>query len=363
MSIWNKVLIGLIIPCALVMGFQAVQVLRTQQYWQASYAQHLQALEKVHGETRNLIEAEKLPSGNLGTALAKRELETVLIGRGRVWHNCSPQFVDQQTGQVKLSVPSPDPHRITPNMLLYVMSGADVETGGRYLGEFRVDQLGERTTMAIVPTEKLDQEEIGQLVKSSLDKKAGWTLYEIMPVDNREVFANLDPETLKSLLPADSVPEYKKDGQAVKAEEVAAELRDRPGAVDGKGRYVRRLRDYLASFAYYRLERSLVADRCEAADRGKKYLVAATKDADLQRNFLQQEMDGLKADLKTAQGEVAAVTKHLAALTKKLKAVEDEVARTITENVALAKAIVRTQLDAARRIDERTRTIARGGAG
>ena len=95
----------------------------------------------------------------------------------------------------------------------------------------------------------------------------------------------------------------------------------------------------------------------------KKYLDAATKDADLQRNFLQHEHGRSQGRPENRQGEVEAATKHLAALTKKLKAVEDDVARTITENVALAKAIVRTQLDAARRIDERTRTIARGGAG
>ena len=55
------------------------------------------------------------------------------------------------------------------------MSGADVESGGRYLGEFRVVQEAGRT-MAIMPTEKLSDEELAELVKSSHDKKAGLDL-------------------------------------------------------------------------------------------------------------------------------------------------------------------------------------------
>ena len=112
---------------------------------------------------KDLVEAEKRHNGNLGTRHARLELEKALIGRGRVWHDCVPLLValDRQTGNVAVNVEQPDPHEITKNMVLYVMSQADVEQGGCDVGEFRVVAVHGKK-IELTPAEPLDEEEIDQ---------------------------------------------------------------------------------------------------------------------------------------------------------------------------------------------------------
>ncbi len=358
MSIWNKILLGLIGLSALALFYLSVRMLKTQQHWEMKVAQFQKKLLEVRQENQQLVEADKLPNGNKGTRLAKSELEKVLIGRGRVWHDCVPLLValDRQSGNVAVNVMQPEPHAITKNMVLYVMSQADVQQGGRYVGEFRVLAVAGKK-IELTPAEPLDEAEINQLAKSDVGGK-GWIMYEIMPIDKHETFAGLKREELKALLPADSLREYEKDGGPA---EKGDAKKDKPWRVQN-GKYVRRLRDYAASFEHFRTVRARFDDLCEAAERNRQYLQHASDDAKQQTQFQQKVRDDLVTDKTAVDAEVTAVHKHLGALREELEAMEYDVQRRLEANVALAKKIVQEQLEAARRIDERTtRTIAKGG--
>ena len=160
MSIWNKVLIGLNIVAALVMSYLLVRALRTQQYWEEAVAKHEQAQENP-AENHDLMESEKLPNGFLGIMPAKQALETVLIGRGRVWSNCVPASIDHQTGEVALNIAEPIPPGIATKMTVYVMSGAKVKEGGRYLGAFEVTQVAEQRSNSLRRTSSMRRRSIG----------------------------------------------------------------------------------------------------------------------------------------------------------------------------------------------------------
>ncbi len=273
MSIWNKVLLGLIAAALLPFFYLAARALKTQQYWEAQAKQCEKNLKDADEQNRKLVEADKLPNGNLGTDAARRELYSVLIGRGRVWNNCEPAKVDRATGHVKLKTDQPVAPvafgGIAPHMTLHAVEEADVQNGGRYLGEFKVVQvIDKERTVELAPTRSLDADELTRLARS----KGPWTMYEVMPVDKHEPFAGLNPQELKELLPASSLAEYEKDGQDAAPGDPEERVRG--------GKYVRRLRDYGAIYENAHLQRSLFTDVYESALRDQQYMDEALASAE-----------------------------------------------------------------------------------
>ena len=303
-----------------------------------------------------MVELEKLPNGNLGTEAAKRELFATLIERGRVWTNCEPSKVNPATGGVVLKTDEPIPNGITPNMTLHAVEEEDVEKGGRYLGEFKVTDVDDKTrTVGLTPTRSLNAGELQRLAKST--GKGRWTMYEVMPVDKHEPLSGLSRQELKELLPANSVAEYEKDGQA-------AAPGDPEDRVDKKsGKYVRQLRDYEAIFENGYLQRSLFADQYEAAQRDQKYLDDSLAAAHEQENAQNKEIATLTIDRDAVRREATAVAVHLAALKQKVAAIEQDVVRKIAANLALAGEIAETQLEHRAAHRRATRSLAQRGPG
>ena len=79
-----------------------------------------------------------------------------------------------------------------------------------------------------------------------MESKGPWVLYEMMPTDEHEVFANLTEDQKKGI-----PDEFLKDGQY---------------DADGK-KFERPLRDYLAIFRACEMYRTLFLDRWESATR------------------------------------------------------------------------------------------------
>ena len=183
-------------------------------------------------------------------------------------------------------------------------------------------------------------------------------LYEIMPVDKHMVFADLKPDELsafKAALPADTREEYERDGTASASGDPAKRVHN--------GKYVRRLRDYTSIFAHFRKDRAKFYDICDAEDRNLEVPAIGRE--------RRQAADAVPAeDPRRVDGrpegrprEVDFVNQHLKALGETLAAIKYDVEKRFEANVALAKKIVQEQLEAARRIDERSREIVRGGGG
>ena len=71
----------------------------TQQCWEESVRLHTQALKQVTKDNITIAETEDKLGANFGTAAGNLgtvgpvELRTVMLGRGRVWNNCTPEIV------------------------------------------------------------------------------------------------------------------------------------------------------------------------------------------------------------------------------------------------------------------------------
>ncbi len=291
-------------------------------------------------------------------------LHRIYIDRGRAWEQTEPQRPDPQTGQVVVGVSMPEPHGITDKMVLYAFEQSDGRENPEYLGEFKVTGVAEGQ-IQMQPTMEMTQVELERLSRSN----GPWILYERMPVDRHQLFADYDEDQLRAMLPESSLTDYLKDGQQASWGDVAdwgvnGDVVDESGKplVDEEGQplegvqgtFVRRLRDYELIFQGAVADRVEFVDLIAAAERDKKYMEAAAADAARQEQFRRQHLQEVEAKLQKVARERDAVSAHQRRLQAKVAAVGQTVDQLMASNKATAGRIAEIQLEAARRIDART---------
>jgi len=271
MSIWNKILIGLIFIASVAFFYMAARTLKTHQYWksvaqgyvfligvQEEFADackngdtsenggRLALLPQDAGEDdsdtnelrqiardgkcdlaamerRIQVIEEKTP----GTDRTRFEVSCLTQERGRAWYSCTPQA--GADGAVRVVVSETEAHGITLNSEIFVFEewpltrdGDGVASGGRYLGEFVVTAVDEENQVWIdlKPVMKPTAEE-QKLIDASVAgtvpwiNDAGtvtWALYARMPLDDHEIFVEMSDEDLAILMPTDTLSEYTHDG-------------------------------------------------------------------------------------------------------------------------------------------------------
>jgi hypothetical protein len=354
MSIWNKVLVGLIAVASLALFYLAARTMKTHQYWRESAAKFEQRIEQLDRANETLVEGPGA-AAQPGIRQLRLELNKLVLDRGRAWLHCDPAVKvnpEDGTAVITVTIGQPDPHGIAEGTVLYGFEEADVQKQGRYLGEFRVAKSDEKQKQIILaPTSRLSPRESERLSAA----KRPWVLYEIMPRDNHEIFAAFGDAEKKALLPAASLPEYLKDGKPAAGNEPAAQV--------AAGKYVRPLRDYQVFFTAERVQRTLLADAIDAATRDAKLLTDALTEAKQQEEAVQVTLAAAKEEVAKFRGQGGVVAAYHQMLEKELAAIRAENARLNETNKAMAGRIAKMQLEAVRRIDGRTRAMAQSGAG
>ena len=356
MSIWNKILVGLIGVAAVAFLFMAMWTLKTRQVWAECAQKHEQRLKQVAAENEKLAEGIERDGQVVepGIRQSRKELHKLLLARRRAWFHCEPKIKvgeDDGTAEVTVSIDQPAPHGIAPQTVLYAFEESDAEKKGQYLGEFAVANVADKKA-TLIPTAILTPREIERLQKLSR-KKQPWVLYEILPQDNRELFAGLSDEQKKAMLPSGSLSEYLKDGKPAAADDP----KDR--VVDGK--YVRPILDFAGLFNREQRKRTLLSDSIDAAKWDRQLLDGALAAARAQEEACVKEIVATKETKKEAVRQRDAVAEHGKKIEEKRAALQALAARLIETNQAMAGQIAKFQLEAARRIDARTRAMAQSG--
>lgn len=371
MSIWNKVLLGLVIFTALVFSYLGMRTLKTHQYW----CELTKKIEKKEAEVaaQNELLVEGSPEGAAepvrGIKQYRAEINNLVSLRGRMWSNCEPKNANPQTGQVTVAPDRPAPHLIRDSNVLYVFDENDAAKGGRYLGKFIVTAVAE-TTVALAPLEPMNERELAQLAKS----KGPWVMYEKMPADNHWAMAELSEADKKALLPKDVVGEYLHDGEKATWETIDNEwkvpgelvdefgkrLRDADGKklADAKGLYERPLRDYDVIFTDAKLERTMMAHLFASLQANTARLAEAAAEVKAQITSRKAQV----ADMTEAKGKIeterAALLAHEKALKRRIGEFTTMVNTLLASNRAQAAEIAKAQLEAAKRIDARSPSMA-----
>ena len=334
MNIWNRVLLGFILVVSLAFLYLAVKDLRLHREWGDKARSYLGTEEKPGSIEKELKLQDELTNGLVadgvvvtpGIRQLSVDLNRLMLQRGRAWFDCQPELVDQTGIRVKTSLPNPN--EITAESVVYVFEQKPAGQGcGSYLGQFAVVGVTPEKVQ-LQPSRNLSPQEIERVETSAQASQASpdlrWTLYETLPVDDPDAFADLTPEQIQDL-PAGAAAEYTDKEH--------------------------KLRDYEILFREAHRLRSQAADMLAAAKRDRQYLDAANADAKVQEQFRRKDINDLDAEKTARKREAEAVKAHRDNLQGKVDAVRTAITETIQENSDLAGEIAKRQLEATRKID------------
>ena len=344
MSIWNKVLLGLLMVMTLPFIFVAARTLKTEQSWREAAKQLQTQIEQMTAENERLLEGD---AANEGIRQVSNKLFEITMNRGRAWFGSLPvePQVDQEnrSATVTLSLAEGyDAQNIEDELVMYLFEEAGIEEGGRYLGEFKVTGVGEGQVV-VRSTLPLDDEQL-QRVEAA---QGTWAMYEVMPLDGRAVWAYLDETTIRQLLPDEVEAEYLKDGKPAAADDPPEHV------VDGK--YQRPLRSYAALFYEMDRLRTIDTDRIAAVRKDIEFLRTAVADAEQQQQYRREEIARLEQDIERIARENEAVASLRDRLRQSLAQTREQVAATLEANKQLALRFAQWQFEAAAAIDRETR--------
>lgn len=214
---WYHITLGAFIMLfALGWFYLAAKNLEVQRVWRNEITQYETALHTEEQNNQKIIAGGPDAQGAEHESMAqlKTDLEKMLQGRGRVWSQVTRKAVAAD-GKITAIVDKPQPSGIEKNMVLYLFDDVDVTNSGQFLGIFEVTAVnGQEVTLT--PALKLRASEVKRYAARKNDPLV---MYEVMPTDSRELFAELsklNPEWLSifpKTVPNDVKEEYAKDQQ------------------------------------------------------------------------------------------------------------------------------------------------------
>lgn len=395
MYIWNRVLLGVIGVLSLAMLILGARALKTHQYWR-QIAQRLEQELREQQRLRRILTGVASPeeieearkTGQITYTLPEIEVAVheMLLRRGPAWYACQPRGVDPGTGAVRVFMPTPN-HQVQPRQVLWVFDERFLSQGGSLLGGFEVAGIGgeDNRELQLTPLFSLEPQEIRR-IEQSIASRATWTLYQLLPPDQPQLFAGLTKEQLEQIFPPQAFPraeernrvitEFALDGKPATVEEVrlqglrgiVAEVDERgnvvledglPKPLDaGKGVFVRQLRSYESLLRWYHRQRAEWVDRLAVANRTQNYLKQVMADATLQQQFRQRDVDYFRQEKAREIAERDLVASHRQKLEEKLNTDLAEIGRIIGQNRAMAAEIARIQAEAIRAVEERIQQMA-----
>jgi hypothetical protein len=362
MSIWNKILLGLLAIASLVFFHASIRTVKTFTYWSKlanDYEQKLKQVRESIVELKTADHEHPMSDKTFGVQQLRFDLSRMVNNRGRIWPNCQMKKVQPEmangvrTGRTEVNVSSDEPG-ISNKMLLYVFEEGDDPTTIKYLGEFTVKAI-DQNNVGLVSTTQLTKLQENNLAHS----KTSWVLYEMMPADQHELFATLNDDQRKKFFeepnPGMSKAEqdkWKKDKWWLPEEFV------QDGQTVNNQTFERKLRDYLEIMRVCEVDRTLYDDRKNALERDESYLTAAKTDSDQQLVFADRQKAQAIAERKWEYKQRDATAAYYGDLQRMLNFNDAAVKAAITANAEAAKQIAKIQKEAAEEIDRRTRSMA-----
>ncbi|MEE2705787.1 MAG: hypothetical protein VX988_01985 [Planctomycetota bacterium] len=247
-----------------VLYWLSVQTLKTHQTWrqiiegppgkpEEGLRYQTTETEKKIKETINGVRNDEGDIEVPGIVQLEAKIRGVVYDRGRIWTNCQPGAVNDES--VTVQVNDPTPHHIQQDLLVYIFEGEEVDKYGErpifkvtnYIGEFSVKAAAEPAAPApaaaagqvaspavtLQSSWPMTQTEKARMASSSQGGKK-WIICDKMPADGHFVFNFLDQCTaaelgvaeqelaelnredrLAKLLPPSTLADYTRDLQPI----------------------------------------------------------------------------------------------------------------------------------------------------
>ena len=412
MSILNKILLVCIGITAIVLFVLSARVLQAHRVWRESYNKHKEAIAQTQQEAEKIVNGDKDASED-GLRQVDLKLYKVLIGRGRVWDNNIPLNVgkgpDPEADPAKGPVPervlvtlqTESPNAIEADCVVYAFEYRAPAEGeeatlptdrATYLGQFTVKQVS-GNQIVVRPSVRLSSSEFARVQKSQ-QNQTPWRLYELMPSDNREILQALTDEQKKLLFPTletfaeegqepskddekyITVGDYLYDGKIITKEQAKSEnlhgvvvmvdeagkpIKNEDGLYtevqDGKGMFIRTLRDYETFFDEGHRIRATLIDRILVAKRDRQFLEAAKAESLAQIQANEVKRDKLKKKLAEVTRQRDIVRADEAKLDAAIASMKQVITDLIASNEATVAETATIQKEVAQAINARTASV------
>lgn len=341
MSLFSKILVGLVFVASLPFLVLAAYALKAHVAWEEAAASYDKPLAALAEREKLAIEGNDAVTPPVqGISALQVRLHKVMVGRGRVWRGCTPSPQIGAKNEVVVEVPDPDPHQIEDKAILHLIEEGPT---GAYLGEFKVVGLADKK-ISLAPTMSLFEVQEKALKAS----RTTWSLYERLPTDRHDVYEGLDQAQLAAMLPnlpPEDLDEFVRDNTPAKPSDPPDRV------VDGK--YQRPLIDYDVFFHDMHAQLAGLSDQVAAATTDLALAKKLQEDTEREVKSRQEHIDKvLKPELEESQAELATITAHRDALAKELEDRQAAVTSLLAENKRLAARWTAWQLGAAQRLNE-----------
>ncbi len=312
---WSHLVLVLSIALAAVgFLFLAAETVRVHHVLRSKLPKLEKNLESLLKQNERLLNG----SGNeQGLLEIEHQLQMLSRQRGRVWRGVMPAGEVTDQGSVSIEISQPQPHGLEQNAVVYAFEAgevnpADPAVGRQYLGEFRVAEISEAGA-TLEPVLIIDQRTGQRLVES----QGPWSLYETMPADSHKLYAGLDEEQLRQLLPESTVDEFIRHGTPATPDDdewhkIGLDENDQlvgPENLDQavKFLYNRPLRDYAYLFSELAQQRVVLQARRQAVEQDIVKIEIALKSAKQLGVFRDQQKTAFSADLVGMKGDRQAI--------------------------------------------------------
>ena len=356
---WSQlVLVLFIVVTAVGFMFLAAETVRIHHVLRAKLPgmeQQLATLVKQNDELLNGSDGKK------GLRELEHQFQMLARERGRVWRGVQPAGEVDNQGRVQVAIAQPQPHGLEQNSIVYAFEAgevnpADPSAGKQYLGEFRVLETAEGGA-TLEPVLIINQRTGQRLV----DSKGPWSLYETMPADRHKLYAGLEEEQLRQLLPASTVDEYIRQGTPATADDDdwhkvgLNENNERVGPENSdqavKFVYDRPLRDYAYLFSELAQQRVVLEANRQAVQQDIVKLETSLNSAKQLGTFREQQKTLLADDLAGMQGDRQAIESHRDAVLAQLAKAQQLIAQLLARNSQLANQLTERQMSRLEQID------------
>jgi hypothetical protein len=298
-----------------------------------------------------------LINGPEGLRALKVEVNKFTVDRGRVWPGAKIQGFDANTGAVSLAVALPPPAPSAANLQVFAFE--DPTPGkphGDYLGEFTLKFVGGQGNQQwqLQPARALTADQKGRIQQS----RGTWSLYELMPRAVPGYFELAEGAQPPAGASPGAAPE-KAEQPAPSGSAPAAE----PSPRDSTKPKFEYSADYEGLFNEYYELRAELNDAIASEQTDLAAMENSLAQAQQRIDQLNKEVAAVKLELAAAEKSRDAVAAHLRDVEKMVAALQGAIKTTQEKNQAAAAEIARIQFQAARRIDERTRSMVQSGSG
>jgi predicted nucleic acid-binding Zn-ribbon protein len=322
MSVWNKVLLGLIIVVSLVFLFLGYRVLKVHQKYRDQVADNRESIETTLASIEQVHEGSDQKTG---LDELKLKLHAILYDRGRAWFHVTPANLAKNGDKIDVQVVTdlPDPNEVHPESIIYLFDETPAADGGKYLGSFKVNSVqGKQVSLT---SEHLMNDVEFKYLQDSLQQGGTWAMYEAVPSDRQDIFDPLTEEELKQRVPENLIAYYQ-DSE-------------------------RKLRDYDLLLNNLYEKRAKLLHELASVTSSEAGMQEAVNDAKTQDQFRRAEIDDLDQQLTELKRQRDAVKKHLADVESMMKEIEQQIQEKRRLSKKLLGEIARIQLEASQKIE------------